>query len=512
MNKLDRRTFLKLMGQGAAVLGIGLSGRAWAQSGEAPAKKASYDYWDDWEFYYPGKYNTEDARVLKKFQAELALVNRRNVDIDDLISGKIDPRDVGGFMGAREITLEEMMTLANSYVGNNPFFTDRNYARRTKYGDLITFPLVSSLEVMPAMPKAEGIGDYMVVSAHNDTNSYYKPIYEGDTLYTVIDKQYCQDITPAEGSFYRTFAMSGRARVFNQKGELVAEGANILKESFRRHKNPAKRHADKAHAWESPDWWSRKAHQYTDKDWDKIISIWKNEKIRGAEVLYWDDVNIGDEPTPTAVGPVLTETETDMLGYIPQWSADIKKNVLDPKTFPKMVKNKQGIYVLPEYLEKKPRTSAFLGGGGSTHPELSNRDGRAVLQNSVSAKFAAGMICNWMGDEGWLQRIGWDIMELPPGYIDSVSYDEYPTVIPPIPIEIRPALFDKYPYLEKVPYMRGKRAAGHPMEGDLIISRAYVTNKYRNGDECFVDLTWWCETLDNYLVEEGFATVKLPKR
>jgi hypothetical protein len=103
-------------------------------------------------------------------------------------------------------------------------------------------------------------------------------------------------------------------------------------------------------------------------------------------------------------------------------------------------------------------------------------------------------------------------MELPPGTSKSISFDRNPTIIPPIPKENRPALFDKYPYMDKVPYMRGKRAAWHAIEGDLVISKAYVTDKYRQGNEYFVDLVWWCETLDNYLVEEGFATIKLPKK
>jgi hypothetical protein len=63
--------------------------------------------------------------------------------------------------------------------------------------------------------------------------------------------------------------MSGHAKVYNQKGELVSEAANILKESFRRHKDKSKRSIGGAHAWESPDWWSRPAHQYTDKDWER---------------------------------------------------------------------------------------------------------------------------------------------------------------------------------------------------------------------------------------------------
>lgn len=474
----------------------------------------------EWEFYYPGKYDARDAKVLKKFQVELDRINNRGeVNIKDLVKGKLEGTPGVGMPGMgghtrpswKKITSDHMATYARRYGADNPQFTDSSYAKKTKWKAMALPFAVAEPGFMPAMPKAEKVADYMVVSAHNDTMSYYRPVYEGDTVYTIIDEQHCTDITPAAGSYYRTFAMSGRARVFNQKGELVAEGANILKESFRRHKDPAKRNSDGAHAWESPDWWSRPAHVYTDKDWEYIKDIWKNEKVRGAEVLYWDDVKIGDEPAPRAVGPIMAEEEMEIMFDIPDWSTNAKKNILNPKIRSGMVKNKQGIYVLPEYLKKKPSSMPPMPNPIAT-AEIANRDGRALVQNAVAAKWAAGMICNWMGDAGWLQRIGWDIMEVPPGSDKSISYEDPKTFIPPLPMNLRPALFDKYPYMDKVPYMRGCRAAWHAMEGDTVICRAYVTNKYTKNSEYFVDLTFWCETVDKYLVEEGFATVKLPKK
>jgi len=468
----------------------------------------------EWEFYYPGVYNEEDSKVLQEFWAELEAINKRGpLNIGDLIAGKLDGAPGIGMHGrpsGKKITRELMETYARRYGAGNPLFTDQDYARKTVWGPMALPFAAAEPGFMPAMPKAKGIGDYMVVSAHNDTMTYYKPVYEGDTVFTVITEQHCVDITPADGSYYRTFAMSGTGKIYNQKGELVAEGANILKESFHRHKDPAKRNVDGAHAWESPDWWSRKPHIYTDKDWEYLISIWKNEKIRGSEVLYWDDVKIGDEPPPRAVGPIMAEEEMEIMFDVPDWSTNYKQYILDKNTFAKMVKNPQGIYVLPEYLKKKPSSMPPMPRIAT--PEIANRDGRALIQNAVAAKWAAGMIYNWMGDAGWLQRIGWDIMELPPGCNKSINYDEYPTVIPPIPKKLRPALFDKYPYMDKVPYMRGCRAAWHAMEGDVAIIRAYVTDKYQADQEYFVDLTWWCETIDRFIVQEGFVTIKLPKK
>lgn len=55
-------------------------------------------------------------------------------------------------------------------------------------------------------------------------------------------------------------------------------------------------------------------------------------------------------------------------------------------------------------------------------------------------------------------------------------------------------------------------AAWHVLENDPLICNAYVAKKYKKGDEYFLDLIWWDTTLDSYMVQEGIATVKLPKK
>ena len=529
MSGWNRRSFVGLLGQGAAALGLGLSKKSWAAEGQQgppqeaggaqQTPQAKQKVWDDnldcddWEVYYPGvEDDPEIAKSLKEMQASLDQINNRgDINVNDLISGKLagtpgvvrrEDRALEGLKDEKasaKISLEQMKSAADAYGESNPLFTDRNYAKDTKYGDLIAFPFIIDVGGWPHVPS--GLGDYKLISDLNVSYVFHKPVYEGDTLFSVLDRQDCLDITPAAGSHYRTYAISGTGRAFNQKGELVAEGSQMVKETYRRHKDPAKRFTGGVNRWESPEWWFfRPRHQYTDKDWEEILKIWKNEKIRGQEVLYWDDVKVGDEPTPRGVGPIVSEVQSDIL-MSSKLSTDQKHNVLDPKTFATMKKNKYGIYVLPQYVEKKPAAGASTTELGGV-PELAHRDGRAVVQNSVCAKWAAGMLFNWMGDQGWLHRFAWDIMAAPAGY---PSY-----VVPPYPQ--RPALFDKFPYMEKVPYLKGKRADCHGMEGDFIICKAYVFDKYERDKEHFVDLTWWAETLDKYIVEEGFATVKLPKR
>ena len=532
MSEIDRRAFLILTGQSAALLGLGLPGIARADSLEIPVS-ASGD--NEWEFYHPGVYNVQDSKLMRALQEYLAAINKNNanVNVQDLIAGKLENQS--GIERPAAVTGKYMETIYERYGNRNQLFHDKAYASKTKYGRVIAFPLILQPEVWPGTEgKPEGMADYMLVNGINCTNNYYKPFYEGDTLFQVNANQRCVDITPAAGSHYRTLALSGTCKTYNQKGELVSESACMLKESYRRHKDPAKRNPSGKRAWESPDWWQRKPHQYTDKDWETIIAFWKAEVYRGEEPLYWDDVNVGDQPAPRVAGPFLAdEAGVDMLFNSPGWSSNIKYNVLTPEIFAKMVKNQQGIWVPAEYQEKKPkgqgsggnmdRLEAAIssagpqgpGGPGGPPPgqqgkqvpetsEIANRDGRAVIQNAVCAKWVAGMLINWIGDQGWLQRIGWDIMSLPPGYPESV--------VPPITKEMMPAQFDRFPYMDKVPFMRGCRAAWHALEGDAILCHAYVTDKYANDGEYFVNLSWWCQTLDQYIVEEGSATVKLPKR
>lgn len=475
----------------------------------------------EWERYFPGKYPANDAKVLNDFQARLKSITDTagKVDIQRVVRGELTNANSPSVSwnpmeNDFRITRESMLKHAHMYLGDNPSFTGEAEAGAGPQRGLSAFPLLYTNECMPAMPKQAGFGDYFVVSSHNDVVTFYKPIHDGDRLYTVYVEQHATDITPAKGSRYRTFALSGSCRTYNQNGELVAEGANILKESFRRHADPAKRNPDGAQAWESPDWWQRKPHVYTDADWTKIIAAWKSETRRGSRPLYWDEVKVGDAVGPLYSTPIVSDQATDMMFEVPAFAVDIKRQVLDPDVFPVMVKNAQGVYVLPANLVKRPAQQAFTGAGRDTDsansrtamrtPEIAHRDGRATLQNAVIPKYVAGMLYDWMGDAGWLSRIGWDIMWTIPGYDESV--------IPSIPRSLFPAQFDKFPVFERVPEMqrRGPIRAWHALEGDIVVARAQVTGKYQQGDEHLVDLTWWCETFDGYLVERGFATVRLP--
>ena len=473
---------------------------------------------NEYEFYLPGVYNEHDAQVMEEFQKELDTIQERGpINVADLVTGKCD--GMPGVQGPTVVTEKLMKALVANYIPNNPLYSDEAQAKAAGYESVPVYPFVNEPDFMPAIPTGKYMGDFMLVSGHNDMMNYYKPVYEGDKLWTVWDWKAFRDITPAAGSFYRTWEMSGQAKIFNQRGELVAEGANILKESFRRHKDPEKQTASRG--WESPDWWHQRPHyHYTNADWEYIKDLWRKEEVRGAEPRYWDDVEVGTEPFVTVGGPVLLDQEASMIFHLPRWAAETRYNMLDPDKFKDMVADEHNLYypkehsvkktgmsfkpsIIDEDLDKKPPEEKGKPSPVPNAPkESANRDGRSVLQNAVCSKWAASSIINWMGDAGWLKSIAWDIMSTPPGYDADV-----------IPhLTQRPEMFKLFPYLAKVPGMEGKRADCHALEYDLFLNHAYVTKKYEENGEYLVDLVWWCETVDHYIVQEGGATVRLPKK
>jgi hypothetical protein len=73
------------------------------------------------------------------------------------------------------------------------------------------------------------------------------------------------------------------------------------------------------------------------------------------------------------------------------------------------------------------------------------------------------MLCNWMGDDGFLKMLD-----------------------------------------DRVPIM--------PIVGEVLCNKGKVTKKYVEGDEHLLDLDVWCDNLDGECLVTGKATVRLASR
>lgn len=452
---------------------------------------------------YPGIYLPEEQKAMENYRAQLdALNHRQKLSVQEILSKQVSPDDNPGIPPVQQVTIEAAQAMALQYDPENPLYFDAEYAESSSYGGLI------AMQVFPC-PKGgffggltDDFGDIKSVREHHHYVEFFQPIYVGDTLYTVVENRDFVDITPVSGSQYRTWALSGTGTVYNQKGQLVMKQTCGAKECFRIYADPARRTWNKE--METIDWSDHIIHHYTDKDWDTIRSYWAQEHRTGKEKRFWEDVQIGDRPTPTIDGPFTTPDKTPLCCGPSKNDWALRAHFGSSEN----IRDEFGQYHIPQVEEQereeqrrmmaarpprkpKPGEPPKKPLGGNSPFEIR---GRASLENYTGRNTALRAIMNFIGDDGRVRKLSWAIG----------TQDESHLNIPQHPGRISSFL--------AVPGMEHCRADIHGEAGDVSINRMVVTGKHIVDGAHLVDLTWWCETLDGQIFTEGTATVELPCR
>jgi hypothetical protein len=465
---------------------------------------------------YPGVLIEREKPLVAKYLAEnKAIADRGPVDVQALIHGTL-PKDTPGIGLVLPVT-EAMVRYDNQkYDPDNRVLNDAEYAKSMGYENIQAYATFAPNDDSILKPYPAAARDTLLVSQLNHNIKIYKPIYPGDTLYTVITERSIMDITPPEGSIYRSLEIECKAAIYNQKGEKVNDATFRVVESVKFYKDGlAPKNPGFQDVWEGPPWMTRPAHKYTDKGWEYIKSLWAKEKRQGATPLYWEDVKIGDQPTWTADGPIVASVNpTSPYGMGTGGSRTMKKEIMDPAIFKTMIKDENnGNYLLPnkdDYIPQAPDQKPREGGPGGPPPGGAKPAGdidtkeihkqtetRAVLINYFGRDLAIRNIDNWMGDHGTITDIRWGIME-------QGTHAAFGKTVPLSPISEN--------FLAHVPSMKGKTVNAHGLTGDLAIVKSYVYDKYVRDGEFYVDLAWWVESIDGYIWEAGGVTVKLPSK
>lgn len=450
MYKFNRRNFLKLFGQGAAVLGLGLSGKssirtepAWAETGSGRGK---------YQIFQPGEYLDFEKEMIEERFA---------------LAEKGPPESDGSVQAVKE---DELLKWNRNWDPYNPLFNDKAYAQKAGYPDVPAFPCYThSSGPIGLVSIPEDAGDIRYIGHGPNDNYYYRHIFAGDSLTFENEKLMMEELT-VPGSDFRHFKNGSIAKTYNQKGELVARCSLWRRESYRKiidgSPAPDARQLALAQEGDKPP-----AHYTTDEEWEYIKELWGKEYIRGSQKLYWEDVNIGDEPAWVCSCPV---SYMDMVGWHGGDRIDGRPAILkgDLKhTF-------------------RDRFGNYLFGVAGMYGGRNIPGARALMYNSTSAFLTTRLVTNYIGDAGLVTRIGWMFQQTQP----HMRYEQ-----------------EGGEYLDKVPYMKGKACTHHPTEGDTVISKGYVTNKYKNDKgEGIIDLVCWAETLDDRIIEVVPAAARLP--
>lgn len=450
MAELDRRSFLRLFGQGTAVLSMGLSGKAWAAKEKAGSGIESTK--GKYQIFQPGEYLDWEKKMVDE---RMAFV-KKGPQKEDIMTEEVNEAD--------------LLSYNRTWDPYNPLFNEKQYAQKAGYPDVPAFPCFINPRGMQVPRPPWDAGDKAYFQNDGGDTRVWTHIFPGDSFTIESENFSFVDIT-IPGSDLRHFRRRSSAKMYNRNGEQVGWGDGPLREAYRKIIDGSPKPSFSENNTEWVDYFPP-AHYTTDEEYEYIKELWDKEYIRGSQKLYWEDVNVGDEPTWTCSGPI---SHMDIVAWYGGGGRGITlRNRRDQWKF--MFRDRYGIYL--------PSTAKHYG--GQNIPGF-----RMVFFNNTAAMHITRMITNYIGDAGLVTRIAWYFKAL-----------------------FREMQIEKYQggeYLDKVHYMKGKTCTVHPSEGDTVIAKGYVTDKYINDrGEHIIDLTCWAETLDDRIIQVVAASAKLP--
>lgn len=186
------------------------------------------------------------------------------------------------------VSYEAIRNYVNGLGDDNPLWTDREYALKTKYGTIVAPP--SWLYSVCLTYVLQGLPGVHAYHSGNDWR-FYKPIIYMDRLRPEI---YFTGFEKKKSEFAGNMVIEYQeTKYFNQRDELVAKANAWLA----RVERASTRKKGKYASIKLPHPWSEEEVKNIEDD---ILA----EKIRGSDVRYWEDVNIGDGVGPLIKGPL----------------------------------------------------------------------------------------------------------------------------------------------------------------------------------------------------------------
>jgi hypothetical protein len=399
--------------------------------------------------------------------------------------------------GVEDVSAFEMYYYAKGWDKYNPLWLDSNYAKKTWYGQCPAIPTIREPTAMAQLPgelgsEARPSGKALVGDGYDFELYYYKPIFAGDSFTSKVISQDYVDLTE-DGSTLRYFIAIVESEMYNQKNEMVCRAKMYWPCFLQKYEEDQTgsgqqmgpmggggQQAPMAGGGQQQERYTRPAHKYTDADWEILKNIWKNEKIRGAETLYWEDVKVGDEPPMTAENPVTDYDARRYTGFHHTVGAVGGDSARD--------------YLMTGNSERRfyKRDDGVYG--------VSSSD-RTHFLNFVGRNFCLRTITNWCGDDGFVRKIGWRMVN---DFRPEEQMNHFPEG------HFRESWLLKVPSLKKA----GKFINTHGMGPDCAICKAYVTEKFIDPDtgDHMVMLTGWAEDMDGNIFQECEFSVALPTR
>lgn len=327
--------------------------------------------------------------------------------VKDHIGMVVLNRGGGPYPTTTEAHIDTMRRYMIGIGDDNPLYMDAEYGFSTRWESLIAFPTytVGGLEerlpegarVVPKGDPLKGLHSFIV----GFETTYYRHIYPGDRTSSL---SFIESVEEKESRFSGiSLKLTRMMRTKNQRGDVV-----------RTVRTPV------IHVARTSGGKSRKVDYeppfYTPEDIAKIDAAYAAERRRGAELRYWEDVQIGDEIDPIVKGPY---TLKDWIGYCVgtgQFGAfGASTHRLDHANRKRVPK-----FYSTNHPDGIPR-SAY-----ACHWDLAVATAAGVPQcydvGAMRQAYLTQMLVNWMGDDGFIYKTRFEFRQF--NYLGDVQWCE----------------------------------------------------------------------------------------
>jgi len=334
----------------------------------------------------------------------------------------------------------------------NPLWHDNGYALETRWGRLRAFPtflgFFGDTGIMSLRAPAECGEQYMIWMGED--YEFDRPVLAGDTITVYQHRPQIFDVTPLSGQGPRIFGLvEADVEYFDQDGQRLGRLRNYVQRTFR---------------FDRPPIHPMPEYTYTREELLYLGELMKGEKIRGADTLFWEDVEEGSDLVPIVTGPTDMATNSLPAAIIP----DLGDFFLHARRF---FLESLGDPLGPEFIldPADPTRSHYRVRGGPMGRHYSDLAAQAEgepcawLFGVVSRFSLLRVLTNWMGDDAVIRRFCW-------------------------------------------------RHMTRTRVGDAMVGHGRVVARRVQNGEHLVDLHLWLRNLRGNISEAALATVSLPSR
>jgi len=286
---------------------------------------------------------------------------------------------------------------ALSIGDDNPLFNDPEYAKKTRWGRVYAppgFEKSMGFDRNPIMEEKEMKETSKALRAvqlfySGSEQHYWAPIVEGTELYRskVVHK-----VEPKTSEFAgKSVIVTNETYYWDQHDNVLQSGVEWYVHAERRKTSGT----EGKYAKEKPAW-------YTDEQLAEIDAAYENEYQRGKDTLFLEDCKVGQKLPKMVKGPL---TITDLMnfhmgvGWITYGNPPYRLGYLNRKNF------LRGFYTRNEFNSFDTVQRVHWDKG------LANQVGVNSTYDigTMRQMYACHYLTNFAGDDGWVQRVKWEV-------------------------------------------------------------------------------------------------------